>query len=76
MTVADEDGPIENVPVDITLQNSLISIAVDPVTTENHFGPTPITGIILTTEHLQQISSLLSRTAEGGGDSSRTTARR
>ena len=66
-TVVTEKGPTENVPVYITLQNNLISIAVDPVTTDNHFGPTPITGIILTPEHLQNISNLLTRTAQEGG---------
>jgi hypothetical protein len=68
MTVSLEEGPVENVPVFITLQNNLISMAVDPVTTESHFGPTPISGIILAPEHLQQISNLLAPTAaEGGG---------
>src|SRR5918992_1127766 len=69
MTVTLEQGPVQNVPVFITLQNNLITIAVDPVTTESHFGPTPISGIILAPEHLQQISNLLAPTAaaEGGG---------
>jgi hypothetical protein len=69
MTVSLEEGPVENVPVFITLQNNLITIAVDPVTTESHFGPTPISGIILAPEHLQQISDQLAPTAaeEGGG---------
>lgn len=74
-TVVTETGPTENVPVFITLQNNLISIAVDPVLTEDHFGPTPITGIILAPEHLQQISNLLTPTAEegGGGAGTETT---
>jgi hypothetical protein len=63
-TVVTEEGPTENVPIYITLQNNLISIAVDPVATENHFGPTPITGIILTAEHLQDISNRLTRTVQ------------
>ena len=72
MNVVSERGPtepFENVPVYITLQNNLISIFVDPVATENHFGPTPISGIILAPEHLQQISNQLVPTAaeEGGG---------
>ena len=68
MTATLEEGPVENVPVFITLQNNLITIAVDPVTTESHFGPTPITGIILAPEHLQQISDQLAPTAaEAGG---------
>jgi hypothetical protein len=63
-TVVTEEGPTENVPIYITLQNNLISIAVDPVATENHFGPTPITGITLTPEHLQDISNRLTRTVQ------------
>lgn len=63
-TVVTEEGPTENVPIYITLQNNLISIAIDPVATENHFGPTPITGIILTPEHLQDISNRLTRTVQ------------
>lgn len=66
-TVVTEEGPTENVPLFITLQNNLISIAVDPVATENHFGPTPITGIILTPQHLQDISNLLTSTVQEGG---------
>jgi hypothetical protein len=66
-TVVTEQGPTENVPIFITLQNNLISIAIDPVATENHFGPTPVTGLILTPEHLQQISDLLTRTLQEGG---------
>jgi hypothetical protein len=66
-TVVTEEGPTENVPIFITLQNNLISIAIDPVATENHFGPTPITGIILTPQHLQDISNLLTSTIQEGG---------
>ena len=66
-TVVTEQGPTENVPLFITLQNNLISIGIDPVATENHFGPTPISGIILTPEHLQDISNLLTSTVQEGG---------
>jgi hypothetical protein len=65
-TVVTEEGPTENVPIYITFQNNLISIAIDPVATENHFGPTPITGIILTPQQLQDISSLLTNTLQEG----------
>ncbi|MBD0300415.1 MAG: hypothetical protein ICV82_09270 [Nitrososphaera sp.] len=68
MTVTLQEGPVQNVPVFITLQNNLLSIAMDPAATENHFGPTPIQGIILAPEHLQEISNRLAPTAaEGGG---------
>ena len=69
MTVTLQEGPVQNVPVFITLQNNLLSIAIDPAASENHFGPTPINGMILAPEHLQEISSRLAPTAaaEGGG---------
>jgi hypothetical protein len=67
MTVTLEEGPVENVPVFITLQNNLLSIATDPAATDNHFGPTPINGIILAPEHLEQISNRLAPTAAEGG---------
>jgi hypothetical protein len=69
MTVSLEQGPVQNVPVFITLQNNLLSLAIDPTASENHFGPTPISGIILAPEHLQQISDRLATTEaeEGAG---------
>ena len=77
MTVTLEEGPIEDVPVFITLQNNLISITMDPEATHAHFGPTPISGIILAPEHLQQISNLLAPTTaeagEGTGAGTETT---
>ena len=73
-TVVTEQGPTENVPLFITLQNNLVSIGIDPVATENHFGPTPISGIILTPEHLQDISNLLTSTVQEGGAAGAGTA--
>jgi hypothetical protein len=69
MTVVTEESLTENVPTNITLQNNLISIFVDPEATDNHFGPTPITGVILASEHLQEISNVLAplAAAEGTG---------
>jgi hypothetical protein len=68
-TVTLQEGPVENVPIFITLQNNLMSIATDPEATQEHFGPTPINGIVLAPEHLQQISDTLTSTLqeEGGG---------
>src|SRR5215216_3721467 len=76
MTASLQEGPVENVPVFITLQNNLISIGVDPGPTDNHFGPTPISGIILSPEHLQEISNRLAPTAAeaGGGGGGTETA--
>ncbi len=68
MTATLQEGPVQNVPVFITLHNNLLSIAMDPEATHEHFGPTPIMGMILAPEHLQQISNLLAPTAAEGGE--------
>jgi hypothetical protein len=42
-----KDGPVENVPINITIMNNnVISIWLDPTTTNNHFGDTPIFGTV------------------------------
>jgi hypothetical protein len=66
-TITLQEGPVENVPTFITLQNNLMSIATDPEATHEHFGPTPINGIVLAPEHLQQISDTLTSTLQEGG---------
>jgi hypothetical protein len=44
-TVSMKEGPVSNVPISITMSdNGNISIIVDPKTTDNHFGNTPIEG--------------------------------
>ena len=78
MTVTLQEGPVQNVPVLITLQNNLLSIVPDAAATENHFGPTPIQGMVLAPEHLQEISNRLAPTAAeaggGGGEGGTETA--
>jgi hypothetical protein len=42
-----KDGPVENVPINITIMNNnVISIWLDPTKTNNHFGDTPIFGTV------------------------------
>lgn len=42
-----EDGPVNNVPLSIkAMNNNVISILVDPTKVNNHFGNTPIFGLI------------------------------
>lgn len=66
MTVTTEHGPTEDVPVYITLKNNLVEIYVNPEAVDNHFGRTPIYGMILSADKLQQISDLLSNTGGTG----------
>jgi hypothetical protein len=46
-TLTMEDGPVNNVPISIkSMNNNVISIWVDPTKINNHFGNTPIFGLI------------------------------
>ena len=46
-----KDGPVENVPVNITIMNNnVLSIRLDPIKTNNHFGDTPIFGTVNATK--------------------------
>jgi hypothetical protein len=48
-TISMKEGPVSNVPIGITLSdNGNISIMIDPKTTDNHFGNTPIEGKVTT----------------------------
>src|SRR5918999_2744552 len=46
-TITLEEGPVENVNGYIHVINDKIEFWVDPVATDNHFGPTTITGIVI-----------------------------
>jgi hypothetical protein len=44
-TISMKEGPVDNVPVTIVLSsNGVFSVMVDPKTTSDHFGNTPIKG--------------------------------
>ena len=45
-TITLQEGPVENVNGYIHVINDKIEFWVDPVATDNHFGPTTITGIV------------------------------
>jgi hypothetical protein len=47
MTVTLREGPVENVAGYIQLLGDSIAIWVDPRAVENHFGSTPIYGMVL-----------------------------
>ena len=49
-TITLQQGPVDNVNGYIHVINDKIELWVDPVATENHFGPTTITGVVLTPE--------------------------
>jgi hypothetical protein len=57
MTITLREGPIENVPGYIQILGDSISIFVDPRAVDEHFGPTPIRGIVLPQEEEVVVSS-------------------
>jgi hypothetical protein len=51
-TVTLEEGPVDNVIGYIHIVNDKLEFWVDPGATDNHFGPTTITGIVLEPRHM------------------------
>ena len=46
-TVTMKDGPVNNVPLSIkSMNNNVLSVWIDPTKVNNHFGDTPIFGLI------------------------------
>jgi hypothetical protein len=47
-TITMKDGPYLNVPISIKIMNGhTVSLWIDPIRVQNHFGDTPIYGIVL-----------------------------
>ena len=49
-TITLEEGPVENVNGYIHVINDKMEFWIDPAATGNHFGPTTITGMVLSPE--------------------------
>jgi len=55
-TVTMREGPVPNVPTTIEIaQDQVIAITPDPATLENHFGNSPIYGLLVTPEMIQDM---------------------
>lgn len=55
-TVTMREGPVEDVATEITIsQGSVVAISFDPAQIENHFGDTPIYGLVITPEMLRHV---------------------
>ena len=55
-TVTMRDGPVPNVPITIEIaQDKVIAITPDPAALENHFGNTPIYGLVASPEMMGQM---------------------
>jgi hypothetical protein len=54
-TITLQQGPVDNVNGYIHIVNDKMELWVDPVASENHFGPTTITGIVLNPERFSEL---------------------
>ncbi|HEY6756725.1 MAG TPA: hypothetical protein VI037_04990 [Nitrososphaera sp.] len=54
-TITLQQGPVDNVRGYIHIVNDKVEFWVDPTTTENHFGPTTITGVVLSPERFSEM---------------------
>jgi hypothetical protein len=70
-TITMREGPVNNVSTEMTLSNGTVAIEFDPESTDNHFGNTPIYGIIVTPEMIQQFMGMMDHR---GGNMTTTTA--
>jgi hypothetical protein len=58
-TVTMREGPVPNVPITIQIaQDKVIAITPDAATLENHFGNTPIYGIVVSPELIQDMMTM------------------
>ena len=56
-TITLQQGPVDNVNGYIHIINDKMELWVDPVASENHFGPTTITGMVLNPERFSGMMS-------------------
>jgi hypothetical protein len=55
-TITLREGPVPNVPITIEIaQDKVISITPDPAAVQNHFGNTPIYGIVISPEMIKDM---------------------
>jgi hypothetical protein len=56
LTITLREGPVHDVPTTIEIaQDKVIAISPDPAAVENHFGDTPIYGIVVSPEMIEQM---------------------
>ncbi|HXG06037.1 MAG TPA: hypothetical protein VNI77_01770 [Nitrososphaera sp.] len=65
-TVTLAEGPVHDVDTEITISGgNIIGISVDPEQTDNHFGNTPIYGMVITPEIIEHSMSQMMNATHG-----------
>jgi hypothetical protein len=68
------EGPVEDVETEITVsEGKVIAISLDPEAVENHFGDTPIYGMVIPPEIMQHIMNVTSSMGHMNGMMGNTT---
>jgi len=58
-TITMKKGPVTNVPIEIKIiNNNVISVWLEPIKVENHFGDSPIYGTVFTSKDLEGKASI------------------
>lgn len=57
-TITMPEGPV-NADTEITLSNGTVAITFDPDATDGHFGDTPVRGLIVTPEMIQEVKGMM-----------------
>jgi hypothetical protein len=73
-TVTMPEGPVQDVSTNIEIrpgllgetQESVIAISLDPAALENHFGDTPIYGIVVSPEMIEEMMMMMQEPMDGG----------
>ncbi len=66
-TVTLREGPVHDVDTEITISGgNIIAISIDQEQTDNHFGDTPIYGMVVTPEIIQHAMSQMNHTGMMG----------
>ena len=58
-TITLPGGPMNDVGTEMTLSNGTVAIEFDPDSTDGHFGDTPIYGMIVTPEMIQEVKGMM-----------------
>lgn len=67
-TITLREGPVQNVPSTIEIaQDKVIAISPDPAAVENHFGNTPIYGVVVSPKMIEQMMMMMMMSYEDMG---------
>lgn len=68
-TITMREGPVSDVGTRVTVSDTVVKIELDPMSIDNHFGDSPIYGIVVTPEMMDKHKGMMSDTmTQGAGN--------